>query len=253
LAEGVDRVAEGTRIAGGADGFLVELGFEDVAGGFPGVGDGVGGAGDGGDEAGVGGVAVGEGVCGVGDGFEAAGGGVIAVSDLVLDGAAVFELPAGVATEAGGFAVEGTGEIPVAVVVEIITNDFLIRLKGGWVVGGFNPGLIGLGDDGLASERIVGDGDVRRAVAVIGGGQQAMGVAVGGGDAALPVAGFEPAGVRIGVVGAIAIGVLLAIKAAGGGGVFPLGFGGACGWRGGGFGEDGSGLPNVEFDDLGLL
>jgi hypothetical protein len=180
-------------------------------------------------------------------------GGGPGVEGFVLDGTAVFELPAGVAAEAGGFAVEGAGEIPGAVVVEIVADDFLIRLKGGRVVGGFNAGLIGLGDDGLASEGIVGDGEVRRAVAVIGGGQQAMGVAVCGGDAARPDAGEESAGVGVGVIGAVAIGVLLAIKAAGGGGVLPLGFGGACGWRGGGFGEDGSGLPNVEFDDLGLL
>lgn len=67
-----------------ADGFLVDLGGQDVAGGFPSVGDGVGRAGDGLDKvAGIGKVAVGEGGIGLAapSGFDLAGGIVAGVCD----------------------------------------------------------------------------------------------------------------------------------------------------------------------------
>lgn len=73
-----------------------------------------------------------------------------------------------------------------------------------------------------------------------------------GGDAAFPGAGFESAGIGVGVVGigGAVIGltvVVFFVEPAAFAIVEPGGDGGACGWGGGGVGEGNGGLPGVEF------
>lgn len=165
---------------------------------------------------GVWGVVVGEGLLGrdvpTPYGVETAGGGVIGVGGFIFDGVAVLELPAGVASKVSGFAVEDAGEVRGVVAVEVVADGFGVEGEGGGIIGE-DTGGDAVGDGLLATEFVGGDGDVGRAVAVVGGGEfSGAVVAVGGGDSSGPGAGVEAATGGVGVVSAFAVGAIPCVR-----------------------------------------
>ena len=123
---------------------------------------------------------------------------------MVFDGGAVLEQPSGGAQERILTAVEDTGEFVTGHAIEVVGDDFGVLGEGGGIVG-----ELGLGDAGadalLATQGVVGDGDIGGVVAVVGAGHQAVGVAVCGGDASRPRPGEQAPCGGVGVVGAFAM------------------------------------------------
>ncbi len=126
------------------------------------------------------------------------------------DGGGGFKLEAGVAPEGVAGAVEDAEEFVAGGGVEVVGDGLGVHGEGGGVVG--ELGLGNSGGDGLLTTVLVEeDGDVWGGVAVVGGGEFSGGIVViGGGDVSRPGAGFQTTGRGVGVVGAFAIGVLLA-------------------------------------------
>ena len=117
---------------------------------------------------------------GIGNLGEATVGGGVAISGGRFGGAAIFQDVAGVAQEGVLAAVEGAAELVSAVVIEVVVDEFAGELEGGGVVAVSDLALVDLGDGGLATVGIVGDGDVGGGIAVVGESEEALGV--GGGD-----------------------------------------------------------------------
>jgi hypothetical protein len=108
-------------------------------------------------------------------------------------------------------------------VVEVVFYEFAGDDESGGVVAVGDLALVGLGDGGLAAVAVVGDGDVGGGVTVVSEGEQALGVAVSGGDSPRPSAGGEATGGGVGVVGALGVQILFAGEQTAGGAVNPSG------------------------------
>ena len=171
----------------------------------------------------------------------------------MLEGGAVFELPAGGAGEGVVGAVEGADKVvgigEVSIVVEIVADSFRVeREVGGVSVLDF--GLVSLGDGEWLAKAVLGDGDIWGAIRIVGGGEAAGDVAVSGDASPCPGAGVETTGGGVGVEDGFVSGIDFGAEAAGGGEVVP---GGQRAARGGGNAGGECGLGAQGFPTIGVI